>query len=131
MRVTASKEGSFTLRAVQFRYNGSLKCTEPLKGHGARLHTTKAQLLEPVYAEDTTLKILVQPPQPILQVLGNVPVYELYQGETIEIGLKMKNAGSRGLKDIRVLCDTAHIAIDSEGEILRPIIFQLELIGLH
>ena len=125
--VTASKEGSFTLKDVQFRYNGSLKCTEDLIRQGARLFATKAQMLEPTYAEDSTLKILVKPPQPILQVVSDVPINDIYSGETVEIQMSLENAGSRSLKDLRVLCDTPQTAFEVAGGASLPPIGSLSL----
>lgn len=113
--VQATKEGTFTVKGVSFRYNRNLASTESLSRRGDRLYATKAQLLEPTYAEDSSLKIAVKPPQPILQVVGEDAVLELYAGETRNLALTLINAGSQSLRDLRVLCDAHHIAVDATG----------------
>lgn len=73
-------------------------------------------MLEPTYAEDSTLKILVKSPQPILQVIPSEPINDIYSGETIQLQMSVENAGSRSLEDLRVLCDNPQIAFEVEGE---------------
>lgn len=114
MTVKASKEGTFTLKAVNFRYNRSLACTESLRRQGNRLFATKAHLLDPTYAEDSSLKIIVKPPQPILQVFCSEASPVLHAGESHSLVLTLLNAGSRDLRDLRVLCDAPHIAYSVE-----------------
>lgn len=114
VNVNAKREGSYTLDAIKFRYNQLLKCTESLTRKGSRLHATKEQLLHATYAEDSTLKVLVKPPRPLLQVRCANGIPTLLEGETVNISFSLRNSGSRALRHLRVLCDNSHMSFIQE-----------------
>lgn len=107
------KEGTYTLLTVKFRYNHLLECTEDLGRHGKRLHTTKAQMLEPTYAQDPSLKLLIKPSQPILKVEPNSAARSLLLGEVANFSLRLQNVGKHTLSNLRVLSDSPHIVFES------------------
>lgn len=98
-------QGTFALKSIQFRYNRMLLCKQDLSRRGPRLQATKAQMLEPTYAIDASLSLVVTPPQPRLQVQVKRPLPTLFEGEVHTTVLVLQNTGSRTLQDLRVLCD--------------------------
>lgn len=92
-----------------------LHCKQDLTRKGARLHATKAHMLEPSYSEDTSLKIIVKPPQPRLSVQSQIALPTLLEGETYKTICILKNTGTRALRDLRVLCDDSLMSFAANG----------------
>lgn len=92
-----------------------LHCKQDLTRKGARLHATKAHMLEPSYSDDTSLKIIVKPPQPRLSVESQMALPTLLEGETYKTIYILKNTGTRALRDLRVLCDNSLMSFEANG----------------
>ena len=116
IQLKAALQGTFALKTVQFRYNHMLLCKQDLSRKGARLHATKAQMLEPTYAEDASLKVVVKPPQPRLQIYCKTPIPVLYEGEVYTAVFVLRNTGSHSLRDLRVLCDNPAMMMSDPGQ---------------
>ncbi|OCF74953.1 hypothetical protein I204_03799 [Kwoniella mangroviensis CBS 8886] len=81
------------LSNVTFLFHEFLPCTQSLIRKGKRLHATKAQRINPTYAEDQSLTVSITPSQAGLYVeLEGIPEM-LYEGEEVEGKVRLKNRG--------------------------------------
>lgn len=113
--VIARKEGTCTLANITYRFNGFFKCTENLARRGPRLYTTKQQLLTPTYAADKSLLVEVRNSIPILEVGACTLPSRILAGEVCSAVFTLRNRGSKGLRNLRVICSHPHF-VQSTGE---------------
>ncbi|KAJ3401563.1 Trafficking protein particle complex 8, partial [Chytridiales sp. JEL 0842] len=69
---------------------------------GKRLNNTKAQMAEPTYAIDNTLKLTVTPPMPVLDVTFHAFPETMLSGQVQRARLEINNKGNCGLKNLKV-----------------------------
>lgn len=98
--VTARRTGTASVTAVSFRFHGFLPYSQSLTKRGKRLAATKAHRLQPTYADDRSLTVDIQQAIPCLSVqLVDWP-QEVYEGEEVDVGLRLRNTGSVPVQDI-------------------------------
>ena len=100
----ALQAGTCRLRSVSFRYNGLLQCTESLEKRGRRLFGNKAEMVTPTYSSDDSLTIKVRAAVPVLEVEQCSLPAQCLAGEVGLATLSLRNAGTRSMGDVRVLC---------------------------
>ena len=100
----AMREGTCSLISATYRLKGLMRCKESLVKQGRRLHTTKAQLQQPAYDDDSSLSITISPSRPLLSVGGHGLPRELYAGEVCSATLSLRNSGTQPMGNLRVLC---------------------------
>lgn len=98
--VTAKKTGSISVTAVSFRFHGFLPYSQSLRKRGKRLGATKAHKLQPTYADDRSLTINVQEAIPCLRAEMLDWPQELYEGEEVDVTLRLRNTGSVPVQDL-------------------------------
>lgn len=91
--VTFDQSGSYSLQAVRFRFHRFFPYEQTLARKGRRLHATKQQRIQPTYAEDTTLTVMVEVSRPMMTANFQYPSRPLYVGEEVPITLHVRNAG--------------------------------------
>lgn len=91
--VVASKISTVTIDTVNFGFNRFFPCSQSLERQGKRLHATKAQRISPTYGKDSSLTVEVGRSRPRIQLeLLDVPE-EVFEGEQVEVSLRVKNSG--------------------------------------
>lgn len=117
--ITCSANASFRITSVSYILNGTLKCTESLQRQGKRLSETKEHRLEPTYAQDKSLDVLVRDPIPRLDIdLTSLPT-DLHAGETVTCDIAISNTSAVNVPDLHLI--TSHpnfvpVVGDSSGE---------------
>jgi hypothetical protein len=105
LALTSQIKATFRITSVSYLLNGVLKCTETLARRGKRLHATKEQLINPTYAQDTSLDVAVREPVPTLNAdLSDLPT-TLFEGESVLCHIRLSNPGSVPLSDLVVISD--------------------------
>ncbi|PWN52637.1 hypothetical protein IE53DRAFT_384894 [Violaceomyces palustris] len=104
--VKSSKPGKFRGVAVSFLLEDLLPLKEVLEKKGKRLTATKAQRMEPAYAQDQSLVITIHEPKPVLSVDIKDRFTFLGLGEEKTVALILENEGTVPLTDLRVLVDS-------------------------
>ncbi|ORY24398.1 ER-golgi trafficking TRAPP I complex 85 kDa subunit-domain-containing protein [Naematelia encephala] len=93
---------TLTITSVSFLFHRFFPCTQPLRKRGKRLYATKAHRLDPTYATDTSLSIVVERSKPRLKVeLDGLPE-AMYEGEVVEGVVKLMNSGKEAVEDVRI-----------------------------
>nr|XP_019050343.1 hypothetical protein I302_00772 [Kwoniella bestiolae CBS 10118]OCF29273.1 hypothetical protein I302_00772 [Kwoniella bestiolae CBS 10118] len=96
---------TLNLSNVTFLFHQFFPCTQSLVRKGKRLHATKAQRVNPTYAEDQSLTVSITPSKASLFVeLEGIPE-RLYEGEVVEGKLRLINRGKLGVGDVGMIWD--------------------------
>ncbi|TYJ59142.1 hypothetical protein B9479_000131 [Cryptococcus floricola] len=95
--------GTIKLLSVSFKFNGFLPCIQNLAKRGKRLHATKAQRLQPTYAEDTSLTVFLSAERPrILAEWVDLPE-NVYEGEIVESAIRIRNVGNNSVGEVSMI----------------------------
>lgn len=118
LEAKATAEGTVTLRAVTYRFNGLLACKEDLDKKGKRLHSTKAQMLTPTYDTNKSLTLKVIGSSALLKVRETMtmPSGSLLAGEIVSGSLELSNAGQWPVRNVRLLCSHPSFAHHSADD---------------
>ena len=109
--ITATAPTTITITSVSFSFHRFFPCTQSLTRRGKRLHATKAHRLTPTYGTDTSLTVEIGAARPLLRVeLDNEPE-AVFEGEQVEMGLRLHNNGKVAVGRIQL--------VSSDMDILR------------
>eukprot|EP00842_Homolaphlyctis_polyrhiza_P000472 jgi/Hompol1/1425/HPOL_001386-RA len=104
LKVYPKQEGRITVLGVRYLLCGVIPAYYRFNRKGRRLNDTAAQRQDPVgvYAPDTSLKILVTSPMPVLDVVVHSLPESMLMGQVSQIAVELVNKGTRGLKNLHV-----------------------------
>lgn len=101
--VTVSSPSSITFDSVSYMFHRFFPYTQSLEKRGKRLHATKEQRITPTYAKDTSLTVEVGESRPKLVAEWEGIPEETYEGEEVEVVLKVTNTGKTAVKEVQIV----------------------------
>ncbi|KAJ3220266.1 Trafficking protein particle complex 8 [Dinochytrium kinnereticum] len=100
--VFPKKEGEIRIKGLRYMLFGVVPNYMTFDKRGVRLNLTSDQRLNPTYAEDNTLNLVITAPLPILDVVFHSFPEALLSGQVERTVLEINNKGNRGLKNLMV-----------------------------
>lgn len=108
--------GSYTLRSVKFNFHRFFPYEQELARKGKRLHATKQQRLEPTYAADTSLTVIVEKARPVMSASLDGPSDSVLLGEAVPLTLRIRNDGTIPFDRVQLFTDQASSIHISAGQ---------------
>ena len=106
LSITVPSASTISLTSVSYLFHRFLPVTQPLTKRGKRLHSTKAQRLNPSYGVDDSLVVVVEERRPAIiasfrwEGLGHEG--EMWEGQEIDGVLEIENTGLVGVGNVEL-----------------------------
>ncbi|KAI9015852.1 ER-golgi trafficking TRAPP I complex 85 kDa subunit-domain-containing protein [Phycomyces nitens] len=102
LAIIPRREGSIAVKGLHYTFNDLVHTFKPFHKKGKRLHSTREQMMTPVYAVDHTLDIIVTSPMPLLDLAFHGIPETILSGELVQAVLEINNKGNKGMTALRL-----------------------------